>query len=186
VAHAERSAAVVVEVAVKRGPSCGSSSRTDDPIRTGTGHSDRASRWKQLLVTVDDAIAALAVRLGREPASTLTGSLESAPATRGRRADEACRTSLRNSRPTGRKRRSIPGRVGQPGQTLGMLAWCVVSSDTARGEALALRTPPARLVRSGAYQGFAACIGRALRFQRHSGAGRLPCHLDMLLPSRSR
>ena len=63
------------------------------PIRTGTGPSDRASRWKQLLVAVHDPIAALDVRLGREPASTLTGPLESAPVTRGRVPGVACHTS---------------------------------------------------------------------------------------------
>jgi hypothetical protein len=85
---------VVVEDVVNSDPSCGNTCRTDDPIRTGTGPSVRASRWKQLLVTVHDALAALDVRLGREPASTLTGPFESAPATRSRDRCEACRTSL--------------------------------------------------------------------------------------------
>src|SRR5712671_4141491 len=61
------SAAVVIEVAVESDPSCGSTPRTGDRNRTGTGPSDRASRWKQLLVTVHDAIAALDVRLRRNP-----------------------------------------------------------------------------------------------------------------------
>lgn len=103
------SAAVVVAVAVKTGPSCGSTPRTGDPIRTGTGHSDRASRWKQLLVAVDEAIAALDVRLGREPPSTLTGLLETAPATRSRRAVEACRTSVAKSARAGQAPRDDSG-----------------------------------------------------------------------------
>src|SRR6266540_3918759 len=85
---------VIVAVAVKSGPNHGNTPRTAGPIRRGTGPSDRASRSKQLLVAVDDAVAALDVRLRREPAATLTCSLERTSATRGRDWSESCCTSL--------------------------------------------------------------------------------------------
>jgi hypothetical protein len=102
----------VVEVAVESGPSCGSTPRSAGPTRMGTDPSDRASRWKQLLVAVHDAIAALHVRLRRVPAATLTGRLETEPATRGRDPGEAWRTSLPDGprdRPGERGIIAIPG-----------------------------------------------------------------------------
>jgi hypothetical protein len=61
---------------------------------TGTGRSNRASRWKQLLVTLDNVIAALDARLGRESASTLNRfARRSAPATRSRDRRDAWRTA---------------------------------------------------------------------------------------------
>jgi hypothetical protein len=84
----------VVEVTVESDPSCGSTPRSAAPTRTDRDRSVRASRWKQLLVAVHDAIAVLHVRLRREPAATLTGRLETEPATRGRDPGEAWHTSL--------------------------------------------------------------------------------------------
>jgi hypothetical protein len=75
---------IVFAVAVKSGLRRGNKTYSEPPTRTGRDPSDRASRWKQLLVAVDDAIASLHVRLGREASSPLASSLESAPATRGR------------------------------------------------------------------------------------------------------
>jgi hypothetical protein len=108
--------------------------RTGAPIRTGTGRSDRASRWKQLLVTVRDAIAALDVRLGREPPSTLTGSLESAPATRSRECCEACRTSLPTRPALGRtsgawyclRSGGVGARHASPAHVNSRLTWAAV------------------------------------------------------------
>jgi hypothetical protein len=86
-------AAVVIQVAVKSAPSCGSTRRTGGPIRTGRDPSDRASRWKQLLVAVHGPIAALDARLRGEPSPTLTGPLETAPGLRDRDRCETSRTS---------------------------------------------------------------------------------------------